>query len=52
MVSCDPHMIFVFIPYSVVIIDPGIKVDDQYKPYSDGVKEDIFIKVSSDVIMM
>lgn len=29
---------------TVVIIDPGIKVEKGYKPYEDGVKEGIFLK--------
>lgn len=29
----------------VVIIDPGINNADNYKPYQDGVAQDIFIKV-------
>lgn len=28
----------------VTIIDPGIKIDDQYIPYKDGVLNDVFIK--------
>lgn len=29
----------------VVIIDPGINNADNYKPYQDGLSQDIFIKV-------
>ncbi len=29
----------------MVIIDPGIKVDDHYETYSNGLQMDIFIKV-------
>jgi hypothetical protein len=29
----------------VVIIDPGINNADNYKPYQDGVAQNIFIKV-------
>ena len=32
--------------FVVVIIDPGIKVEDGYSAYDDGIKMDIFIKVS------
>jgi alpha-glucosidase len=28
----------------VVIVDPGIKIDDQYKAYQTGIQEDIFLK--------
>ena len=38
-------MYFVFHSSVVVIIDPGINNADNYKPYQDGVAEDIFIKV-------
>ena len=31
--------------FLVVIIDPGINNADNYKPYQDGVSQDIFIKV-------
>ena len=31
--------------FLVVIIDPGINNADNYKPYQDGVTQDIFIKV-------
>ena len=30
----------------VVIVDPGMKVEKDYSPYEDGIKMDIFIKVS------
>ena len=29
----------------MVITDPGMKTETGYKPYDDGVQEDIFIKV-------
>ena len=29
----------------VVIIDPGIKTENGYSPYEDGLKMDIFVKV-------
>ena len=32
--------------FLVVIIDPGIKVENGYSAYEDGIKMDIFIKVS------
>ena len=34
-----------FILFTVVIIDPGIKIDNGYTPYTDGVSLNIFIKV-------
>ena len=33
---------------SVVIIDPAINNADNYKPYQDGIGQDIFIKVCED----
>ena len=33
--------------YVVVIIDPGIKTEQGYSAYDDGMKEDIFLKVYS-----
>ena len=35
-----------FNSFLVVIIDPGIKVENGYSAYDDGIKMDIFIKVS------
>jgi len=35
-----------------VIIDPGIKVDQSYKPYNDGISKGIFVKVSSPAVLM
>ena len=35
-----------FNSFLVVIIDPGIKVENGYNAYDDGIKMDIFIKVS------
>ncbi len=32
----------------VVICDPGIKVEEGYEPYDDGVKEDVFVKYPDD----
>lgn len=29
----------------VVIIDPGIKTEDGYQPYTDGLQMDVFVKV-------
>ena len=37
--------------HAVVVIDPGIDTDNLYKPYADGLRDDIFIKVGY-VIMM
>ena len=31
--------------FSVVIVDPGIKMESGYAPYEDGLKMGIFIKV-------
>ena len=34
-------------PCAVVIIDPGINNAQGYKPYQDGIDQDIYIKVSA-----
>ena len=36
----------------VVIVDPGMKVEKDYSPYEDGIKMDIFIKVSNLIKMV
>ena len=36
----------------VVIVDPGMKVEKGYSPYEDGIKMDIFIKVSDLIKIM
>ena len=41
-------LIIIVVHRSVVIIDPGINNADKYKPYQDGVAQDIFIKVGDD----
>ena len=33
--------------FTVVIIDPGINNAQGYKPYQDGIDQDIYIKVSA-----
>ncbi len=35
----------IFVVFAVVITDPGMKNEKGYKPYDDGVSEDIFVKV-------
>ena len=34
---------------TVVIIDPGVKVENDYEPFEVGLKMDIFIKVTEAV---
>lgn len=37
---------------TVVMIDPGIKVDDAYEVYSDGIENDVFCKRSNGELMV
>lgn len=36
---------------SVAIIDPGIKVDENYKVYEDGLRQDVFLKYPNDSLV-
>lgn len=38
--------------HTVVMIDPGIRVDDDYPVYAQGVKEDVFCRRSSGEVMV